>query len=288
MSHTNKMEIQLVRVIEIGKKIRTVFAASLAQWQYYLSMDIFIIEHPKSGRTWLRYMLDSYLEMSNIDLKIGFTHDGTEFNMLDSQALLRRKFISRLKYRYKKIIFLIREPKDVMVSLYFQATKRMGVLDSTYSISEFIRHPCFGIEKMITFLNIWQYIFNRRIVKDYIIISYEGMHENCRLQMERVLQFLDIPIYSDLLNKAIDENTFTNMKKRELQNTMHSDGSKLHHLKAVDINDPESFKVRKGIVGGYRDYLSDEDIAYINYKLKKNLKGILDDFCFLRKFDGSA
>jgi hypothetical protein len=35
-------------------------------------------------------------------------------------------------------------------------------------------------------------------------------------------------------------------------------------LRTPSSADPESFKVRKGRVGGFRDYLSPEDIEYVD------------------------
>ncbi len=38
-----------------------------------------------------------------------------------------------------------------------------------------------------------------------------------------------------------------------------------------DHSDPESFKTRKGRVGGYADYLCGKEIEYMNAYLEKNL-----------------
>jgi hypothetical protein len=40
-------------------------------------------------------------------------------------------------------------------------------------------------------------------------------------------------------------------------------------LRAGDIRDPESFKVRRGKVGGFREYLSDDDQKYAADAMKK-------------------
>ena len=34
-------------------------------------------------------------------------------------------------------------------------------------------------------------------------------------------------------------------------------------LTPADASDPESFKVRRGKIGGYADYLSEEDVAFM-------------------------
>jgi len=53
------------------------------------------------------------------------------------------------------------------------------------------------------------------------------------------------------------------MMRMERENSLNSG-----RLRPVDIDDAESYKVRKGKVGGYVDYLSDEDIGYLNQKTK--------------------
>ena len=40
-------------------------------------------------------------------------------------------------------------------------------------------------------------------------------------------------------------------------------------LRAGDVHDPESFKVRRGKVGGYREYLSLEDQQYAAAALRE-------------------
>jgi hypothetical protein len=39
----------------------------------------------------------------------------------------------------------------------------------------------------------------------------------------------------------------------------------------ADPNDPETFKVRKGKVGGYVDYLGEEEIALLGRKIRDEL-----------------
>jgi hypothetical protein len=50
-----------------------------------------------------------------------------------------------------------------------------------------------------------------------------------------------------------------------------SGGASSHRLRPGDASDPESFKVRRGVVGGYRDYLSPSDLAYIEARMARDL-----------------
>jgi hypothetical protein len=40
-------------------------------------------------------------------------------------------------------------------------------------------------------------------------------------------------------------------------------------LQATDVGDPESFKVRRGKVGGFADYLAGADLTYANEAMRK-------------------
>mgnify|MGYP006349477283 CR=1 FL=1 len=43
-----------------------------------------------------------------------------------------------------------------------------------------------------------------------------------------------------------------------------------------DKDNPDSFKVRKGKVGGYRDYFTDEEVAAIDQRLAETLAPLFD------------
>ena len=97
----------------------------------------FVISYPKSGRTWLHVMLGYYLAggvLPNIlslgspnmsqPVHLAFTHDNDP-HLCFSTAL--RPKLSDL-YQNKTVIFLARDPRDVVVSQFFQYTKRGGNL----------------------------------------------------------------------------------------------------------------------------------------------------------------
>ena len=61
----------------------------------------------------------------------------------------------------------------------------------------------------------------------------------------------------DMFQEALDFSRFENMQRLEAAGAFDS-----KILRPGDVRDPESFKVRRGKVGGYRDYLSAEDQEY--------------------------
>jgi hypothetical protein len=237
--------------------------------------EVTIISYPKSGRTWLRVligkaiclkyglpddlMLDSYkLTAAAGLLRAQFTHDyseivtGIPYDALPTQ---------RSEYAGKKVIFIARDVKDVLVSSYFQATKRTGKFDG--SISSFIRTDRFGVKKVVTFYNIWHN--NRHVPDEFILLSYEEMHRNPADALIKTLCVLGADgIDRATVEQAVEFARFDHMKKMEMDGTF--DDPK---MRPGDANDKESFKVRKGKVGGYREYLGEEDIRFIDQTVEE-------------------
>jgi hypothetical protein len=58
------------------------------------------------------------------------------------------------------------------------------------------------------------------------------------------------------------------MRKMESQNYFWRSGSR---VQARDTSDPNTYKVRKAKVGGYRDYFDDEQIAVIDAMVNERL-----------------
>lgn len=209
-----------------------------------------IISFPKSGRTWLRVMLDK------LNIHIEYTHDGSEH----AKQISYRDFNSdKTRYKKKKVIFLIRDPRDTLVSGYFQATKRLKLYNG--NISDFIRDERHGIKKIIRFHEIW--FDNKHIPEDFLIITYEDMHKDTFDILKKVVSFLQRGYLKDeQLKESIEFAKFENMQLLEKKGFFSEKYGSI--LTPADFTDQESYKVRRGKIGGFIDYLSKEDIDYCN------------------------
>jgi hypothetical protein len=162
----------------------------------------------------------------------------------------------------RKVILLYRDPRDVVVSLYFQITKRSRKRFTkdrfNGSISELIRHKKYGIYNIIKVLNIWEQRLKDH--QDCLWMSYENMKKDTRAELTRVLTFAGIENISDkLVDEAIAFSAFENMKRMEQKGEFNKAA-----LKPGKLDDPNSFKVREGKVGGYIRYFSKEEVKYLD------------------------
>jgi len=230
----------------------------------------YIISYPKSGRTWLRSLIGKYLceslskpdsQILDIDVlaeqaglpAIKFSHDNSDMHR---ELSFRELNEDKSDYQNTRVLFMSRNIKDTLVSAYFQATRRTGNLKGT--ISEFIRTTQFGAIKIVTFYNHW--LSNMDVPRSFLLISYEQLQEDPAQALKLALDHIGIEdINTDIVNDAVAYCSFENMKKLERDNAFNS-----ARLKVADQGDPESFKVRKGKVGNYREYLGSEDIDYID------------------------
>ena len=238
--------------------------------------EIYIISYPKTGRTWLRVLIGKTLsDMNRLpEEKILQTEFMTKASGLprvtlthDGSAMIKHKHYTELssdkkKYRNKKVLLLGRDIKDTLVSAYFQATKRINVFDGT--ISEFIRNERYGAIKFITFYTQWYE--NRNVPQDFLFVSYEDMSADTGKVLDRVLKFLGASHITDVhIQEAVNYSSFEKLKKAEQENRFNSG-----MLSPGKTEDPESFKIRKGKVGNYNEYLPSDDIEYIDALLTKS------------------
>ncbi|MCP5095937.1 MAG: sulfotransferase domain-containing protein [Chloroflexi bacterium] len=237
--------------------------------------EAYIISYPKCGRTWLRLMMgkvicDHYnlsnqlmlhtyeLTTKSRLLKTHFSHD---YSSIRSGFPYQYLPIEKSGYAQKKVLFLIREIKDVLVSSYFQATRRTGKFNG--SLSKFIRSPQFGVKKVVSFYNSWYE--QQDVPQAFLLLPYEDMIKNPDRSLIQVLSFIGLQDAPDpLIKTAVQFASFDNMQKMEKIGLFHDD-----KLRPAQENDQESYKVRKGKIGGHKAYLSQDDIAYIDTTIVK-------------------
>lgn len=252
------------------------------------SPDAFIVSYPKCGRTWLRVLIGRYIcvryglnskdalntlsltTMAGI-IPTHFTHDGT--GMRPGQPW-RPEIIEKTKYQDKRVLLLLRDPREVMVSCYFEATKRTMTYSGT--LSEFIRDPYHGVHAYMAFIRKWEECCE--LPQEMFTLHYSDLHAETVLSLKNVLEFIGCSQISDeAVREAVEYGSFENMRKLEASNYF---GSK--RLAPGDINDPESFKVRRGEVGGFRTYLSASDCDFIEQVMADNPCGFLDSYAVLQ------
>lgn len=234
--------------------------------------DAIILSIPKSGRTWLRAFLCAYfckrfgleftLRTGRYDLpgfpRIVFSHDLFEHRTKgDRWDRIRGKYlVPRRELKRAKIILLARDPRDCFVSLYLQLTRRdpnaPGKLRQK-TVSEMLRDEKFGMRAIISAMNHWLNEFSDR--DNFTLVRYEALRGSPAEHFRDLLAILgESSPDAKIFQEAFEFSQFENMQKLEAAGAFDS-----NILHPGDVRDPESFKVRRGKVGGYREYLSADD-----------------------------
>jgi Sulfotransferase domain len=242
--------------------------------------DAILVSIPKSGRTWVRTFLCAYFceklgqpfslepEQYQGVPRLIYTHDLFEQRTkADRWDKLRGKYLIPRRERIRRpIILLARDPRDAFVSLYIQLTRRTKETPNELkqmSASELLRDPAFGIESMVKVMNSWLSEWSGRA--DFLLLRYETLRSDPSPGFRQLLQLLgERSIEERAFSQALRFSDFGQMKKLESAGEF---ASKI--LRAGDLQDPESFKVRRGKIGGFQDYLSPNDQAYAATALQK-------------------
>lgn len=244
--------------------------------------DVLVISVPKSGRTWLRTFLCAYFcNKTGHDFtleperytdpripRIVYSHDLFEQRTkARSWDKLRGKYlVPARELRRARVILLARDPRDAFVSLYVQLTRRTRETDETLkrkSMSELLRDPAHGISSIVDVMNGWLAEFSR--LPKFALVRYESLRASAADEFRNVLRFIgEAEPDAETFAHALEFSEFGNMKKLESAGAFDS-----KILQPGDARDPESFKVRRGIVGGFRESFKADDLAYAARAMQK-------------------
>ena len=101
-----------------------------------------------------------------------------------------------------------------------------------------------------------------------MVVKYENMIQNTLSELIRIIHFLDFPINLEAINLAVEYGKFDNMQRMERNGDLSNNerfGSRNNNL------NQESYKVRKGRLFGFIDYLSKTDMEYFSEYINQNL-----------------
>lgn len=167
--------------------------------------DTLICSHPRSGGRWLRYLIAHYLAARH-RLGIEVTPQ-TVFAVVPDHHDEGARGYPAFRFRGRRsvplvavchqpyswelhrgypLVFLARNPYDVMVSAYSHLTAEKG--EYRGSMREFLRHPRLGLPAWIHYMNLWA----PRLLthRDTALLSYRTLNADPASALVRVLEFL--------------------------------------------------------------------------------------------------
>ncbi len=211
-----------------------------------------VVSFPKSGRTWLRVMLD------RLGVRLTYTHDNSGHQ---KRLSLHELSVDKSAFRQHKVILLIRDPRDVVVSGYLMASRRRKLFYGC--LSDFLRDERHGLEKILHFNRTWYE--NRHRLADFQLVRYERLHEEPQAVLEQILRFVGQQADAAAIEETIEFCRFENMQRLEREGYFQAEYGV---LLSGDSDDPEALKTRRGKIGGYVSYLSAKDTEYCDWLIQ--------------------
>lgn len=166
---------------------------------------------------------------------------------------------TEISQNYEKIILLVRDPRDTVVSWYHHATKRLNSKRRyTGTMSQFVRDPLYGIAKVVEFQALW--LAAARADERFFVLRYEEMRADTVSCLRAVLLFLQRDFSEAQIQAIAADHEFDRMQDRERNNAFDPIYAPI--LGLADEGEPQSLKLRRGKVGGYVDEMSESDLAF--------------------------
>ena len=279
------------RVFPSNYRVRT--ERYLRGWEEYgllQESDLVVVSFGKSGRTWLRVLLSRYYQL-RYELPASKLLDNDNLNRLNA-AVPRVVFThdnyvsdftgisnSKAVYADKQVLLLVRHPADTAVSQFFQWKHRMKprkrMLNSYpatkdgLSLADFVLSETAGIPKIIRFMNQWASELDR--MRDVLVVRYETLHATTAQTLATILGFIGEQAKPKELEECVRFASVESMRALERERFFHNLGKR---LRPADAADPETYKVRRAKVGGYRDYFTDAELNRIDRLVEETLSPV--------------
>ncbi|XP_039973958.1 amine sulfotransferase-like isoform X1 [Xiphias gladius] len=244
--------------------------------------DVFVVTYPKSGTIWMQQIM-LLLEAKGDMTAISSINNCCNDELIPwielkgkRQAFITapspRLRVTHLQYHFMppalsqkkgKVIYVARNPKDVLVS-YFYFHKFANILETPKDFNDFfekfLRGDVFGCS-WFDHVKTW---YSHKDDMNMLFITYEEMIQDLPSAVERISLFLGKELTDEQLANVVKHSTFNNMQKIPQANYEQIPDSMLNHHQGRFM--------RKGTIGDWKNHFTVAQKEKFDEVLYKEMK----------------
>jgi hypothetical protein len=183
--------------------------------------DTFITSYPRSGNTWARFLIanlmhpDGEVTFASIEKLIP---DATALSSRAMKRVPRPRLIKSHEYfdpRYRKVIYLVRDPRDVALSLYNFRRKYRSVPDSC-PIERYVAERFLPGDLDVSWgEHVGSWLATRLNQSGFLLVRYEDLVQDPPLQLRRIAEFLGVHSTPATLAQAVERSAAGRLRRLE-------------------------------------------------------------------------
>ncbi len=195
--------------------------------------DVFLVSFPKSGNTWTRFLLANLIypeqpaTFANIHRLIPDPEGTTK---RDFDRIPRPRIIKShdcFDPRYRRVIYVVRDPRDVVVSQYHYHRKLLKIADDSpieTFVARFLAGETCGSGSWGQHVVTW--LATRQEESRFLLLRYEDMIADTAREMSKIVRFLGLTAGTEQIAQAVERSSAGRMRKLEQAQTDQCDLTK--------------------------------------------------------------
>jgi hypothetical protein len=242
--------------MSILRKVRYTFSKTPARaplvWarhRGFQSSDAFVGSYPRSGSTWLRFMLleilagraSGFSNTNEMIPDVGRHLSATSVLPAGGRLI---KTHEPFRAEYKKAIYLARDPRDVALS-EFAYQKALGLAGGDFNIylEQFMRGAVNPFGSWTNHAISWMDAADSGR-SEVLLVCFEELKRNSEQELARIVDFLGVPVQAATIREAIANNSMDQMRQKEKADPQRASA--------------KGKFIRSGSAGGWREAFTEE------------------------------
>jgi hypothetical protein len=223
--------------------------------------NIFLVSYPKSGNTWVRFLIANLLKPESVEI-INFHNVHSYCPEWESNQAINKNSNSSYIWKshqqfnrlFPRVIYIVRDARDVYVSYYHYLKSK---LPPQWSFREFLENYEYPYGRWSNHVSSWLR-GKAEEPKNFLMIRYEDLLENPLDNFSKMVDFIGLKIERSQLEKAIKNSSFEQMQNIEQ-----------HYGRKYNNDGVERF-IRRGISGEWTQYFG--EIEWEIFQQKEDIR----------------